>query len=195
MTREQFNHAVRAAAAVLNTRKLLVIGSQAVHASTDAPVPAAERSMEADIAVLDADGPESANILDGSIGEMSIFHQTFGYCVREATSDTVLLPEGWRERLVPYVAPDTGGATAMCLDIHDLWLSKAAAGRDKDREFCAAVAEMGLVDPATLSARLDGMSLPEPGHGDVLRSRIKALAVRCAGNADMPAGPGPRPKE
>lgn len=195
MTRKQFNHAVRAAVAVLNTRKLLVIGSQAVHASTDAPVPAAERSMEADIAVLDADGPESADILDGSIGEMSIFHQTFGYCVRGATSGTALLPEGWRERLVPYVAPDTGGATAMCLDIHDLWLSKAAAGRDKDRGFCAAVAEMGLVDPATLSARLDGMPLPEPGQGDVLRSRIEALAVRRAGNADMPAGPGPRPKE
>ena len=195
MTRKQFNHAVRAAAAVLNTRKLLVIGSQAVHASTDAPVPAAERSMEADMAVLDADGPESADILDGSIGEMSMFHQTFGYCVRGATSRTTPLPEGWRERLVPYVAPDAGGATAMCLDIHDLWLSKAAAGRKKDREFCAAVAEMGLVDPATLYVRLDGMPLPEPGHKEILRSRIEALAARRAGKTDMSAGAGPHPKE
>ena len=195
MTREQFNHVVRAAAAVLNTRNLLVIGSQAVHASTDTPVPAAERSMEADMAVLDADDTESADILDGSIGEMSMFHQTFGYYVHGVTPRTALLPEGWRERLVPYIAPDTGGATAMCLDIHDLWLSKAAAGREKDREFCAAVAEMGLVVPATLSARLDGMPLPEPGHRDVLRSRIEALADGRAANADMPTGSGPRPKK
>ena len=144
---------------------------------------------------VDADDTESADILDGSIGEMSMFHETFGYYVRGITARTALLPEGWRERLVPYITPDTGGATAMCLDIHDLWLSKVAAGREKDHEFCAAVAAMGLVDSATLSARLDGMPLPEPEHRDILRSRIETLAARRAGDADMSTGSGPCPKE
>ena len=44
------------------------------------------------------------------------------------------LPEGWRARLVRFESPATNGVTAWCLETHDLWLSKAVAGRDKDRE-------------------------------------------------------------
>ena len=37
-------------------------------------------------------------------------------------------------------------AFAHCLEIHDLWISQAIAGRDKDREFCRSLREFGLVD-------------------------------------------------
>ena len=39
MTRDGFEHAVRAAGAVLGVDELLVIGSQAIHASLDEPLP------------------------------------------------------------------------------------------------------------------------------------------------------------
>jgi hypothetical protein len=39
MAREQFEHAIRAAGAVLGVTDVLVIGSQAVHGSMEEPVP------------------------------------------------------------------------------------------------------------------------------------------------------------
>jgi len=58
MTRDQFEHAIRAAGAVLGVMELLVIGSQAVHGSMAGPLPIeAARSVEVDVAVLgDAEG-------------------------------------------------------------------------------------------------------------------------------------------
>ena len=54
MNREAFDHAVRAAGAILGENELLVIGSQALHASisTDLP-PEAARSVERLASVAD----------------------------------------------------------------------------------------------------------------------------------------------
>ena len=52
MKREDFEHAIRAAGAVLAVDELLVIGSQALHASTQGELPEeAARSVEVDVAV------------------------------------------------------------------------------------------------------------------------------------------------
>lgn len=52
MNRVQFEHAVRAAAAVVGEREVIVIGSQAIHAWIEDDIPeAALRSVEADIAL------------------------------------------------------------------------------------------------------------------------------------------------
>jgi hypothetical protein len=49
MTREQLEHAVRASGAILRTNSLLVIGSQALHASHGGELPdEATRSIEVD---------------------------------------------------------------------------------------------------------------------------------------------------
>ena len=69
MNRVQFEHAIRAAAAIVGEREVIVIGSQAVHAWIEEEIPPeAMRSVEADIALLDdADGAK-ADLIDGSIG-------------------------------------------------------------------------------------------------------------------------------
>ena len=155
MTREQFEHAIRAAGAVLRVSELLVIGSQAVHGSLHGALPVeATRSVEVDIAVQgDVDG-RLADLIDGSIGEASMFHDTFGYYAQGVVESTARLPDGWRERLVRFETPSTRGVTAWCLDLHDLWISKAVAGRDKDHDFCRALLQRGDVAPAVLQARL-----------------------------------------
>jgi len=40
----------------------------------------------------------------------------------------------------------TNGRVGYCLDAIDLFMSKAVAGRDKDREFCMALLRYGHVD-------------------------------------------------
>ena len=156
MTRDQFAHAIRAASAVLDVSELLVIGSQAVHARMSGTLPIeAARSVEVNVAVLgDVDG-RLADLIDGSIGEASMFHDTFGYYAQGVTELTAHLPAGWRDRLMPFDSPETRGVTAWCLELHDLWISKAVAGREKDREFCGALLERRVVTAGVLRSRLD----------------------------------------
>lgn len=156
MTREQFEHAIRAAGAVLGVSELLVIGSQAVHASLSGVLPIeAARSVEVDVAVRgDIDG-KFADLIDGSIGEASMFHNTFGYYAQGVVESTARLPGGWQSRLVPFDTPGTRGVTAWCLELNDLWISKAVAGREKDREFCRALLERGAVAADVLRERID----------------------------------------
>lgn len=171
MTREQFEHAVRAAGAVLGVDRLIVIGSQALHATLEEDLPEeALRSVEVDVAVEgDADG-HKADLVDGSIGEASMFHETFGYYAQGVVESTAVLPEGWRERLLRFETPATNGVVALCLEAHDLWLSKAIAGRPKDVEFCSALIERGLVEPSELRRRIDEVPDLDP--------RVREAALR-----------------
>jgi len=95
-----------------------------------------------------------ADLIDGSIGEASLFHEIFGMYAEGVSEATAVLPEGWRDRLVRYESPKTGGVVAWCLELHHLWLAKAVANRPKDIEFCRAFVRAGHVDPEVLRKRL-----------------------------------------
>jgi hypothetical protein len=174
--REQFEHAIRAAGAVLGVEEVLVIGSQALHASVAGELPPeASRSIEVDVAAMrgDADG-RMADLIDGSIGEASMFHATFGYYAQGVVETTAVLPAGWRERLVRFESPGTNGVVAWCLEPHDLWVSKAIAGRPKDVEFCRALVERALVDGAQLRDRLAMVAGLDPRVRAAAAARIPA---------------------
>ena len=172
MKRADFEHAVRAAGSVLGVDELLVIGSQALHGSFEGPLPEeATRSVEVDIAAIgDPDG-RKADLIDGSIGEASMFHATFGYYAQGVVESTAVLPRGWKDRLVRFESPSTSGVVALCLEPHDLWLSKIIAGRPKDLEFCRALETGGLVDADEL---LDRLGAVEALAGD----RIRGIQAR-----------------
>ncbi|MCA1842044.1 MAG: hypothetical protein LC792_02425 [Actinobacteria bacterium] len=179
MNRKAFDHAVRAAAAVLGEDEILVIGSQAIHAtiSGDLP-PEAERSIEADVAALNDPDERKADLIDGSIGEASMFHETFGYYAQGMSQTTAVLPDGWRDRLVRYESPPTNRVVAWCLEIHDLWLSKAVAMREKDVEFCRALAQRRLVQGETLRNRLADLS----GLAEAQRTQIARFIDSVSGS-------------
>lgn len=156
MNREAFDHAIRAAAAVLGVDELLVIGSQAVYGSLGDDIPPEVlRSVEVDVAPFDDPEGVKSDLIDGSIGEASLFHSTFGFYAQGVSLATAVLPEGCRDRLVEYRSPMTHGVTAWCLELHDLWLSKAIAGRPKDLAFCRALGKAGLVEANVLRDRLE----------------------------------------
>ncbi len=164
MNRNEFDHAIRAAGSILGVSEVLVIGSQAIHGSVEELPPEALRSVEVDVAVFDDPDGEMADLIDGSIGEASMFHQTFGFYAQGVSESTAIRPEGWRGRLIAYESPSTEGVTALCLELHDLWVSKAIANRPRDREFCRALLDRGLVEPATLEERLDVVARVEPAR-------------------------------
>ena len=172
MKRAEFDHAIRAAGSILGETEILVIGSQAIHGSISGDLPAeAQRSIEVDIVAFDDADARKADLIDGSIGEASAFHAMFGYYAEGVSETTAVLPAGWRDRLVRYESPMTNGVVAWCLDLHDLWLAKAVAGRPKDYEFCRALANEGLVDQETLQTRLGRV----PDLADAVRVSVSAL--------------------
>jgi len=159
----------------LGVREILVIGSQALHGSIAGALPLeAARSVEVDVAVFEDTDGRGADLVDGSIGEASMFHSSFGYYAHGVAETTAVLPLGWRTRLVRFETPGTSGITAWCLDPHDLWISKAIAGREKDLEFCAALLPLGIVNRATLSERLKNV---QPLH-DEIRALVQARIER-----------------
>ena len=175
MNREAFDHSIRAAGAILGENELLVIGSQALHASVSGDLPAeASRSIETDIAALDDPDEEKADLIDGTIGEVSMFHRTFGYYAQGVTRATAILPRGWQDRLIRYETPNTNGVVAWCLEIHDLWISKAIASRRKDIEFCAALIAEDLVCVDNLARRLEEVD----GIQEKKRAQVTGLIVK-----------------
>jgi hypothetical protein len=154
VTRAQLEHVIRAAARIADSREIIVIGSQAVLGQfPDAP-PELLRSMEADL--YPREQPELADLIDAAIGELSQFHETFGYHAHGVGPEAPTLPSGWMDRLVRI---PTEVAVGLCLDVHDLVLSKYAASREKDREFVRVAIRHGIVDQAVLLERLGTMPL------------------------------------
>jgi hypothetical protein len=62
-----------------------------------------------------------------------------------------VLPDGWEARLVPVPTP---AGTGLCLEPHDLLISKYVAGREKDREYVRAAVRHRPADRASLLDRL-----------------------------------------
>ena len=86
---------------------------------------------------------------------------------------TATLPTRWEDRLIRVHNANTRGSTGLCLEVHDLLLSKYVAGREKDLRFSRAAVLGGLVESATLFERLATMTLEEPVRAAVA-SRIRA---------------------
>lgn len=158
MNREQLAHVLRSAADIVPRADMLVIGSQAVLATRDeADLPIeATRSIEVDLAFFDDPDEAKADAIDGAIGELSRFHETFGYYGQGVSLATPVLPEGWMERLIPLARPKPA-ARVRALEVHDCTVSKLVAFREKDREFAAALLAAGVIDIELIARRLDAL--------------------------------------
>jgi hypothetical protein len=152
MKRSELEHLIRAAGRIAGEREIVVIGSQAVLGQFPDSPAVLLRSMEADL--YPRSNPELADKVDGAIGEGSRFHEQFGYYAQGVAPDTATLPRGWQRRLVRIENSNTGGYAGLCLEVHDLALSKYAAGREKDIGFTRELARHGMTDKKTLSKRL-----------------------------------------
>lgn len=159
MQRHQLEHVIRAAAAITGAEEFVIIGSQALLGQYPNAPAELLVSLEADLFSLR--DPTHSDLIDGSIGEGSPFHQTFGYYAHGVGADTAVLPAGWRDRVVPLRNANTGEGTGLCLEVHDLAVSKLVAGREKDLGFVAGLLRHRLALSETIRERLAVTSLDE----------------------------------
>lgn len=166
MKRSELEHLIRAAGSIANDPEIVVIGSQSILGQfPDAPA-ALLVSAEADL--FPRNRPELADLIDGSIGEGSPFHELYGYYAQGVGEQTATLPHGWRDRLINVHNPNTVGITGLCLEVHDLAISKYVAGREKDLEFTRELAKHRMTDKETLVKRSSETELSDALHALVL---------------------------
>ena len=182
MNREQLAQVLRAAATIADDEKILVIGSQAIlgsYAEDELPFEAV-RSIEADLAFTDDPNALKADRVDGAIGEGSQFHQTYAYYAQGVSVTTAVLPEGWEHRVVAYNREDAAPGRAVCIEAHDLVVSKLVAGREKDIGFAEALLHAHLVSADILRERAD--LVPRPG---AVVKRVRASITKCVDRAQI----------
>lgn len=153
MTRDQLEHAIRAACDVAEDSEVWVFGSQAILGEfPDAPE-ALRASIEVDMQPKNR--PDKADLVDGALGEMSQFHKTHDFYVHGLLIDGSAFPQGWQHRAKPVVDEiSTRGKIGWCVEIHDLAASKLAAYREKDRDFVRTLLIEGMITTKTLIERI-----------------------------------------
>lgn len=121
MNREQLAHIVRAAATITGDGDIVIIGSQAILGAADVGrLPEeATMSMEADVAFRNDVDASKADAVDGAIGELSQFHETYGYYAQGVEIRAAVLPAGWEDRAEILDRPDSRPGFARCLEPHE----------------------------------------------------------------------------
>ena len=169
MTREQLEHAIRAACEVSEDTEIWIFGSQAILAEfPNAPIDL-RASIEVD--VQPKNRPDNVDLIDGSLGEFSLFHQTHGFYVHGLPiEEAANLPTDWQERTTPiYDEITTRGKTGWCVEVHDLAASKLVAYRDKDRDFVRVLLTENMIVAETLAERIRMLQIDEQLRENLLQ--------------------------
>jgi hypothetical protein len=153
--REDLEHVIRAAGDVLGESEVIIVGSQAILGAPFEGLPKDVMfSVEVDVmATYDPDGSKALR-LNGAIGELTHFDDTYGYYAEGVEDGLCRFPDGWRERLIPVESPATNGVTGLCAEPHDLCASKLLAGRDKDLKYVASLLWSGHIKVDVLIERI-----------------------------------------
>jgi hypothetical protein len=179
MTRDELEHIIRASAVVTDQYEFVIVGSQSILGPEPNPPAVFTASAEADIYPMNA--PELADKIEGALGEGSPFHTAYGYYAQGVGPETALLPCDWKQRVHRVQNENTGGRVGYCLDLPDLFLSKAAAGRPKDRDFCIAMFQHAYVTQPQVLALIPSMPLDATAQ-----TRLQATINRWARVAAIP---------
>jgi hypothetical protein len=161
MTREQLEHAIRAACEVSEDSEIWIFGSQAILGEFPNAPEELRASVEVD--VQPKNRSDKIDAIDGVLGELSLFHQTHGFYVHGLPiEEAAILPQGWELRATPvFDEISTNGKTGWCVEAHDLAASKLAAYREKDRDFVRILLIKEMINTQTLIERISTLSIDE----------------------------------
>jgi hypothetical protein len=183
--RAEFEHVIAAAANVTGQDEFVVIGSQAILGTYPEAPEAMLVSLEADI--YPRARPDLIDEIDGALGDGSRFQETYGYYAHGVGPETAKAPAGWEQRLVRVIVParvsSDRAPVAWCLEVHDLVLSKCAAGRSRDWDYAGEALAAGIVQGEVLLERVADLPLGDIGRAHVESTLRASIAkARAAGD-------------
>jgi hypothetical protein len=161
VTREQLEHAIRAACEVSKDSEIWVFGSQAILG--EFPNAPEDLCASIEVDVQPKNRPDNVADIDGTLGELSLFHQTHGFYVHGLPiEEAAALPHGWEHRAKPVVDEIlTRGKIGWCVEAHDLAASKLEAYREKDRNFVRVLLAEEMIVAKILIERIHLLKIDE----------------------------------
>ena len=186
MQRANLEHLIRSAGAIAECKEIIIIGSQSILGKYPNAPKEALLSMEADL--IPVGHPERLDLIDGVLGELSSFHNSFGYYGDGCDETTSILPKGWKGRLIAIDNPNTNGIKGLCLDPHDMAISKLVAGRDKDIKVCSVLFNHNILIKELLLKRLDQTDIGSDIFSKA-KNNIEIVTARPS-NPQKPSGMG-----
>jgi len=85
------------------------------------------------------------------------------------------LPSGWKDRLIRVQNENTGGGAGLCLEVHDLAVSKLVAGREKDLAFVCELLAHELIEISVLAERLS-QTEASPEQSRLAAERLRSFS-------------------
>ncbi len=157
MTREELEHAIRAACDAAGDTEVWVFGSQSILGQHPEAPEALRFSMEVDVDPKNR--LEKVDVIDGALGDGSRFHETHGFYVHGVSIETAILPRGWERRTKPIRNANTLNRTGYCLEAHDL---AAILGEGVSRSSGTTVIDIrSALSPVLAQGRLGQVGIHE----------------------------------
>lgn len=172
MRRAQLEHVILEVGRRNDLEYFYIIGSAAILAVLpDPPEGALTATRDVDV-IPPHDDDKLADRISWVLGEGSDFDIEYGYYAQGVSWSTPqFAPRNWHLRALPVRVQRY---TGLCMEPHDLVLSKLGAGREKDLGFARDVARLGLVQYKTLLERLAAVEMTE-AHLELVKQRIDVL--------------------
>ena len=117
-----------------------------------------------------------------NLGIFSDYQQQTGFYADVLGKATVVLPGGWEERLAE-LKNENGETIALCVEIHDVAVSKLMAGREKDFEFAQAAFQSDYLQIETFLERAAAI-LNQPAS-EALLPRLQKLIEKFSRISDF----------
>lgn len=173
MRRAQLEHVIFEVGRRNDLEYFYIIGSAAILAVLPDP-PEGVLTATRDIDIIPPHGEEQlADRISWVLGEGSDFDIEHGYYAQGLSWSTpTFAPEGWQGRANPVRVKNR--YTGLCMEPHDLVISKMGAGRTKDLEFARATANLGLVKRELLHERLALVTTSDE-HRRLIEARVDHL--------------------
>ncbi len=131
-------------------------------------------SVEVD-AYPESDPGRAFEIAD-DFGLGSDFEQEYGYYFDAASPALPTFPDGWEQRLIPYMLP--GGTGLKFVEPHDAAIAKCARGAPKDMQWVGAGIDAGILSVATLEYRFRETVFADDPERERVREVIAAEVER-----------------
>jgi hypothetical protein len=141
-------------------------------------------TQEVDIYAFEADNVEElSDMIDGSIGQNSPFHMSFGFFADGVSPETAKMPTDWMNRATRYSSPACPGITAVVPDENDLALAKLVAWREKDIDWLRVGVAHRILSLDKMESRLDRMPPGDVASGSpgIKELHERMLLLRAAG--------------
>jgi hypothetical protein len=190
MQLDQFFHIARASCAVANVEYVAVFGSNAILPwlndlgirNMTEFIPPENVSRELDLCVGDGKDDRLNTLVDGTIGELSQFDETFGiYAHPNPIEGLFHAPSSWQKRIRVETEP-VSHTKIIVPHYLDLTVSKIIAGRPKDILFAVSVIHIFGVKLEQIEAMIEEYIAEHPGKKEgiflnlnLFKSKLEAV--------------------